>query len=211
MTAHYIAGLDLGQAQDYSALTIMEIVGAERPHTYHCRYIQRWPLGTSYPAIVTAVASTLGKLRTPVERPFLIVDASGVGRGVVDMFQLANLPAQLRAVTITGGDTVVHDGFRWRVPKHDLVSAVQVLLQTQRLGIETTMREGTLLASELRTFRVNVTKAANEVYSAREGTHDDLVLSVALAAWWGERGLQVQARLVGGDGGPMERGWQRLG
>ncbi len=38
-------------------------------------------------------------------------------------------------------------------------------------------------------FQVTVTKAANETFAARsERDHDDLLLAVALAAWWGERG-----------------------
>jgi hypothetical protein len=32
-----------------------------------------------------------------------------------------------------------------------------------------------------------VTPAANEVFNAREGEHDDLLLALALAAWNGER------------------------
>ena len=40
-------------------------------------------------------------------------------------------------------------------------------------------------------FQVTITNAANDTYGAwREGTHDDLVLSVALAAWYAERGVQ---------------------
>ena len=47
---------------------------------------------------------------------------------------------------------------------------------------------GPELMQEMRAFRVKITRAANETFGARrEGDHDDLVLAVALAAWWGER------------------------
>ena len=39
---------------------------------------------------------------------------------------------------------------------------------------------------ELRDFRVKISKAAHETYEAREGTHDDLVLSLAIALFVAE-------------------------
>jgi hypothetical protein len=49
------------------------------------------------------------------------------------------------------------------------------------------------LESELGTFKVKITGAANETYEAwREGQHDDLVLAVAMAAWLGQRNQRVR-------------------
>ena len=60
----------------------------------------------------------------------LVVDATGVGRPVVDMLYASGLNPI--AVTITGGDSVhLTDGI-WRVPKRDLVGLLQVLLQPSR-------------------------------------------------------------------------------
>jgi len=43
------------------------------------------------------------------------------------------------------------------------------------------------LVQELGNFKVKITKHGNDAYEAwREGQHDDLVLSVALACWYGE-------------------------
>jgi hypothetical protein len=40
-------------------------------------------------------------------------------------------------------------------------------------------------------FQVTVTKSGNETFAARsERDHDDLVLAVALATWWGKRGFR---------------------
>ncbi len=45
--------------------------------------------------------------------------------------------------------------------------------------------EAETLMNELLNFEVKITAAANDVYGAwREGTHDDLVLAVALTCWW---------------------------
>src|SRR5207237_6882902 len=97
-------------------------------------------LGTSYPAIVQAVAALL---RRPELRPDpasglpprLAIDATGVGRPVIDLFLAAAMPATLYPVTITGGDAPRWDGRSAWVPKKDLVGAVQATLQSGRLKV----------------------------------------------------------------------------
>src|SRR5262249_45729100 len=77
----------------------------------------------------------------------------------------------------------------WRVPKRDLVSAVQATLQTKRLKIATALPETVTLTRELQAFRVKVNVATgHESFEAwRERDHDDLVLAVALAVWYGDQ------------------------
>jgi hypothetical protein len=95
-------------------------------------------------------------------------------------------------VTITGGDAVTKnpDG-AVRVPKCDLISATLVLLQNGQLKIADALPLKYTLVKELLNFRVKInTSTAHDSYEAwREGDHDDLVLSVALACWAGERYL----------------------
>jgi hypothetical protein len=95
------------------------------------------------------------------------------------------------AVNITGGDSVTRDGSDYRVPKRDLVSTVQVLLQSERLKIAKELPEAQTLINELLAFKVSINlrghdSYGNDVGEWRENPHDDLVLAVALAAWWGE-------------------------
>jgi len=183
----YFFGLDLGQSQDYTACAILERIpgtgGAQA--RYHGVHLERLALGTPYPAVVAHVA---GLLATPElrGRTALVVDATGVGRPVVDMLRQAKLAPV--AVTITGGDTTSHDGSGHRVPKRDLVSVVQVLLQSERLKFAEALPAVPALVQELLAFRVKITAAAHDTYGAwREGAHDDLVLATAVAAWYGER------------------------
>ena len=75
----------------------------------------------------------------------------------------------------------------WHVAKTELVSVVQVLLQSRRLEVIKTLSEARTLTHELQDFQMRFTAATHVVFNAREGAHDDLVLSVALAAWWAER------------------------
>lgn len=180
----YLLGLDLGQARDYTALTVAERIG-EEDALYHVRHLQRFELHTPYPVVVRRVVEML---RLPqLADTTLIVDATGVGRPVVDLLHAAGLDPV--AVTITGGDSVTTDSEGgYRVPKRDLVGVLQVLFQTQRLKIAAALPDADTLTRELLAFEVKITTSANDTYGAwREGAHDDLVLAVALACWWGER------------------------
>jgi hypothetical protein len=75
------------------------------------------------------------------------------------------------------------------VPKRDLVSAPLVLMQNGQLKIAEGLSLRETLVKELLNFRVKINiSTAHDSYEAwREGDHDDLVLSVALACWAGER------------------------
>lgn len=217
----FFLGLDLGQAQDHTALAILErrellpdqATGERWPvampgggHrlsrpmpiapspilSFSCGHLERLPLGTPYPAVADHV---LGLLRTEPLRgqAELVVDATGVGRPVVDMLHQRGLKPI--AITITGGDTASYD-HGWRVPKRDLVGGVQVLLQTDRLKFSAEIPTVPQLVRELLAFRVKIDPlTAHDSYGAwREGAHDDLVLAVAVATWWGQRWRRTTGR-----------------
>jgi hypothetical protein len=99
-TTAYIAGLDLGQSQDYSALAILEHGGpGEEPplpeQTWNARHLQRWPLQTPYTAIVADVIAMLAQ--PPLAgATTLALDMTGVGRPVVDLFRAANTAESAR-------------------------------------------------------------------------------------------------------------------
>ena len=183
----YLVGLDLGQAQDYTALVIAEQHGTPPTASYQIRHLERFALGTAYPAIVTHIQSLL-QHPTLQRHTSLVVDATGCGRPVVDLLTQTRLAPV--AVSIHGGDQVSHDGHHWRVPKRDLVSVLQVLLQARRLQVAEALPLAQVLVQELLNFRVTIDpRTAHDSYSAWcEGQHDDLVLATALACWWGERG-----------------------
>jgi len=176
----FIVGVDLGQARDYTAIAIIEKLKQEGGAAYHVRRLER-TRGTPYPQIVVRVKEILGKL----ESSYLVVDQTGVGAPVVDMFkQRALRPI---GVLIHGGDRITREGNTWRVPKRNLVGIMQVLLQNERLKIAPGPLSDTL-AKEMLNFRVKIDPlTAHDSYSAwREQEHDDLVLAVSLACWWGE-------------------------
>ena len=196
----YTLGLDLGQVKDYTALVILERHGEAEQAVFHARHLQRFPLGTPYPAIVSSVARMLQLPPLKDETPRLAVDETGVGSPVVDLFRQAELNATLHPVHITGGSTINHDRGVEYVPKRDLVSVVQVALQTDKLKVASALPEAQTLVRELQDFQVKITDAANDTYGAwREGTHDDLVLAVALALYVGKKhGEQIIAHSYSG-------------
>ncbi len=111
----------------------------------------------------------------------LVVDATGVGRPIVD--QLRQSVSEVIAVTITAGkDATFKDGM-WYVPKPELVGALVAALENDRLKIASGLRYAAALVGELQSFRRQVTGAGRAAYGAETGAHDDLVVAVALAVW----------------------------
>jgi hypothetical protein len=186
MMIKFFVGLDLGQSQDYTALSILERLKNDTGSIYHVRHLERIR-GAPYPSIVdktTKIIQSPG-LKGCVS---LVVDQTGVGAPVADLFRQAGLKPV--GVMIHGGDKATHEGESWRVPKRDLVGVLQVLLQTGRLKVAGKLELGPVLSQEMLNFKVKIDPmTSHDSYSAwREQDHDDLVLSVALAAWWGENG-----------------------
>ncbi len=124
----------------------------------------------------------------------LLVDHTGVGIAVVEEIRKAGIDCI--GVTITSGDAVNHDGHDYRVPKKELVARTQVLLEQRRLRIAEALPLARVLTAEFENFRARKTVLGNDTYGAgadwREGNHDDLVLAVAMASWYGEHVLKSQ-------------------
>jgi len=188
--AEFILGVSLGQASEFSAICVLEQSaiesGEERPRNrYGCRFLKRWPLGTTYPTIVSEISKWVGN--PPLRDGRLILDGTVVGRPVVDLFRKGNLPVKLEPVTITGGqvEALIHGWYQ--LPKHILISGVQVLLQERRLQFARSLPETHTLVKELHNYRLDPPKVATDFYDPRQRQNDDLVLALALACWWGER------------------------
>lgn len=207
LLADYWLGVDLGQSHDYTALSVVEKIWGkpgpegdvllnEKDVMNNVLLLERLPLGTPYPEMVEIIGERFKALQAQRGRInsegwqevsiHLAVDATGVGKAVVDM--LVPIDPQLRAISITGGDAVNrqrHMGYlAYGVPKRELVSGFQVLLQSRRLRVAQGIPEAANLMSEMKNFRYKLTQAGNDTYAAwRESDRDDLVLSVAIALW----------------------------
>jgi len=163
----------------------------------YVRHLERYELGTKYTEIITKVKRLLlqDPIRQRLERSRLLVDKTGVGAAVIDGFRQAGVNPF--AITIHGGSQVTQEYTDFRVPKRDLVSAVQTVLQSGRLKIAEDLELAPLLRKELLNFRVKIDpRTAHDSYEHwREGDHDDLVLAVALAVWYREyRSRDIEKR-----------------
>jgi hypothetical protein len=109
----HVLGLDLGQAQDFSALALLERRWVQHEESrrweihFALRYLHRWPLKTSYPRIVADVCDLVQ--RPPLRNPLLAVDQTGVGRAVLDILRQAGPQARVRPILITAGHEVTQD------------------------------------------------------------------------------------------------------
>jgi hypothetical protein len=197
----FYVGLDLGQSADYTALAVIE---AEDPtQGLRLRHLERYPLRTPYPEIADKVARLVRDpaLTVTTERHFgkvrrrrseLIVDNTGVGVAVTDLLRERGLT--FRPVTITGGDVArasetQEKGRHYRVPKRDLVAALEVPFHNGTLKVAEGLPLWPTLREELLNFRRKIDlKTAHDSYEHwRESDHDDLVLACALACWWARR------------------------
>jgi hypothetical protein len=178
----FLVGLDIGQAKDPSALVIVERTRGAAPD---------WPLKSPRPPAQydDVVAMTADRMRKPPLEgaSTLVLDYTGCGRPVATMFEKAKLrPIN---VSIHGGvQSERKAALEWTVAKRSLVAHIAVLLQQERLRFAAGLPLVDVLVQELLTFRQTIDPVtAHAGYSHwRERDHDDTVLALALAVWWGE-------------------------
>lgn len=204
----YIVGLDLAQGgADWTALAVLQRLDLrDLPPEYTVIWLERWRdrRTARIPTRVTDVFTQVARVdrqrifehtgREPETEPriTLVVDQTGVGPFGLDPLRQEGF--EPIGIVIHGGDAVSRpDAFTYRVPKRDLAGVIHTLLESDRLRIASAIPEAPTLRAELQNFRAKINIATgHDSYSAgageewREGAHDDLVLSVAVAAWLGE-------------------------
>ncbi len=231
-----IIGVDIGQKHDPTAIAVAEVesrqAGAYAEEYYLIRHLERLPIGTPYPAVVTRLGDVVNNTRkrgmvaaadaaarvafdpsitayrsagVPLPRLALYVDATGVGQPVVDL--LAHVGVPVTAVYFTHGDrrTVSEDHKTVSLGKAWLVSRLQALLQTGRILLPSTP-EARQLAKELLDYEIRVDEKANDTYGAfKVGTHDDLVTALGLAVQ--ETPRTADSPVAGGTRGNVQSGF----
>lgn len=194
MTPLYLLGLDLGQAGDFTALSVLDVAVEPSGPRYDLRAIARYPLETRYPAIVDNISTIVAKLAEPIpevatpyavsgagivyekrppKRPeiVLVVDYTGVGRPVLDMLWDAQADGKLDhcvivAITITGAEHMNRTDYGMTVPKRELASATQRVLHEERLRIAESLQYAPMLVEELKNFRASINLKGNVTYAA---------------------------------------------
>jgi hypothetical protein len=178
--SRFHVSLDLGQANDYTAIAVVEAAsGAEE--ALHVRHLERFR-NTLYPDVADRVEALMDSPQLK-GKASLVIDATGVGPAVTDIFTKRG--RTFKAVKIHGGDSESREGSIYRVPKRNLVSALQAALQTGTLKIASSLELAEVLRQELLNFRIkiNIATGHDSYEHWREGDHDDLVLAAAMAVW----------------------------
>jgi hypothetical protein len=210
----YTVGVDLGQAHDPTAIVVVETEtttrvervewSGERRCTperveHRVRYAQRLPLQMPYPDQVSFVLGLMRSPELPAMETELVVDMTGVGRPVFDLFEVEGLKPV--GIVITGGLEEIRDQRVHKVPKILLVSRLQAALHAGELRFAPELPEAQTFRQEFSEFRMRQTDSGRLTFGAREGRHDDLVLGLACAVWRAQartRGPGIsQARLLG--------------
>lgn len=184
----YLAGLDLGKSNDFSALSITEKVITRYQGKVMSRigvnHLERWSLGTSYVDIAERVANYFEDPRLKI-RGKLIVDKTGVGQPVMDILKKFGLKSI--GITITSGFEVHEDDLGgFNVPKRDLVSALVLMYQANLIKVSSALSLLGVFNTQLEHFRVKQNRrTGNEIFEADSDlVHDDVVISVALPCWY---------------------------
>ena len=199
------SGLDLGQAKDYTALACIRRIPlkdpvAKRRWRYECGQLLSWPLGVSYPTMAQDVGNVYK--HDTMKGSYLVVDYTGVGRPVYDQLKVNQVQARMVPILTTGGKLVSQnkENGAWHVPKTELVSTLQVVIQSDLIKIHSGLKLADRLKKELADFKVKITKAANETFGADSSQHDDLVFALMLAVYYAEMN---SGGLVEGIGTPL--------
>lgn len=186
----FVAGIDLGTARDFTAISVLEVVEApivelnapvpkvpDYSVIYQLRYIERLPLRQSYVDIVDQIAAILNT--PPLRGCTVAADYSGVGRPVFSLMEEAGL--RPIGIQITGGAGWSKEGSIYNVSKPLLMSNLLKAVHKRTLRIPPDLPDIELLRNELQDLRTSTSAAGYTKVGAAEGRHDDLALSLAVA------------------------------
>jgi hypothetical protein len=207
----FLLSLDIGQMADYTAISVVENVYREKqkralPGTvlwveedqtyakeYHLLHLER--LQQTYPQVIERTKQIMDNPKLQGETE-LVIDATGVGRPIVDYLRREKLKPI--PITITAGFQTTNVDGEFHVPKTELVTALQIIFQSGRLKIAKDIDIAQLLVKELHNFRQKVSQRGRATFeAARESEHDDLVISLAMAIWYSERNyIREKARAI---------------
>jgi hypothetical protein len=148
-----------------------------------------------YPAIVERVSALHRRPPLFGQPSALVVDGTAVGIPIVEMFReemddlISSGDVLFYPIKITPGDKGPHpgrDGFV-HVAKAFIATTIRSVMEQHRWHYLKHLVLGPLVKKQLGDFRVKYTDKQNQTFSAREGTHDDLVLMNGQGLVVGER------------------------
>jgi hypothetical protein len=201
----YLIGLDLGQAADYTAISVTrqlrkpefvreDVVPGTAAYDlapevvrtmYHTQYLQR-ARRMSYVNVVERMVRIVQNPILVEEGYMVLLDQGGPGAAVGDMLVSRGM-SRISRMLLTSGSEAHLTGGVYKIPKEVLVASLINVLQTGRWKIAQELELAEQLKTELLNFKMKITKSGNTAYEAAlESIHDDLVMSCGMAIHYGE-------------------------
>lgn len=190
----FYMGLDLGEAQDYSAVSLVELVGTPTQGTYDVSLYQRLARGHGFEEIMNYVVALYRRVNRQISHERgsyyasacdLVCDATGLGAPIVEELGRRGIK-NLIPVVITGGEKSRRTGKNWHVAKLEIAGTLELLAEQKRLRFARGLPDADNLRLELTDFTRTVTSAGNQRFEGAN-EHDDLIMSIGLACWWAGR------------------------
>lgn len=155
VTGHlYVMGVDLAKVQDYTVITVYD--RTTKSQVYQDRFKE---LDWNYQKKKIAIVCR------HYNNALVSIDASGLGDPIADDLARAGLPVEPFKIT--------------NESKKEMIEKLAIWIEQRKLSmldIEETFHEFTEYSYE-------ISKSGRIIYNAPEGSHDDIVISHALAVW----------------------------
>lgn len=188
-------GLDVGRVVDHSALSafVRYVFPVDnRMNTlvtkYYCVHLHRYELKTPYEVIEQDAEKWWNWADIAGFRKYFVMDMTGVGAPVLEGIRRRRV--RIVGVNLTSGMQETNpEPDQYNVPKASLTTTLLRTAQMGRFKGYESMKYWPELIGEMRPFgyKMNPDTANISYESLDEKVHDDLVISVALPIWYGER------------------------
>ena len=193
-------------------MSVLEIHGARPQVTLHVRVISRPMPGTKTAAIVEATHALCQQVEQYMRRHYytwsapksltaasrsVLIDLTGSGLPALALFDHARV--HTIPIWITNGIGFSHESRGYRVAKPDLISALALFVEDGRVKVAAALTEAPTVLREFQTFqRKTPLGTPDERAMWRERPDDDLVLSLAMGAWYAQHGSRVLTQKLRG-------------
>ena len=184
----YILSLDPAQLRDWSALSAIRMKWNidKKRHEYALVALNR-KQHLPYNEIVDWAIETLHKpifREQTTDYPELVLDSTGVGVAIRDMFHQKGV--RPKAIMITVGNGKSKDGGTYHVGKARLIGSFLAAYDSGKVEVNPNLPMWPQLEHEMLSFRAEMSSQGHAKFEAMSGEHDDLLLSLAQGVWYGE-------------------------
>lgn len=203
-----VLSFDPGGDSDYAALALLTFAAQapryQRP--YLCQRVMRIPHGYDYVEIEALVAGAYRDVvrqrdaawearwwhvglakRAPRGRVLCLVERNGVGRAMID--GLRRQRVDVVSVWTSGGDGWESNASEFTIALNEVVRALlRVWGERRLLFADVPGPELAVLEEECRNYETRLTPGGRLTYASREGSHDDVLRSLAQGIAWCEHG-----------------------